>query len=180
VIATDIIHRLLHSRSEDSTLFRNVGKHWPTAEASDPRSRNSDKNIFYKCLTGHYVNLTDRGMACIWVKVKCVTAVLFFVVIGGEREGLPALPLHSPAVRCTCQVLNASTHMWVTSGPTHIYSFPQLCHSNKTHGIRPQNSRDKLAHLKAFPSIVVKQAPHLQNSAKTSMDVWIRTVGMCF
>ena len=33
---------------------------------------------------------------------------------------------------------------------------------------------------KPFPPIVGKQASHLQNSTKTNVDVWNRTLGMCF
>jgi hypothetical protein len=40
-----------------------------------------------------------------------VTVMLFIVVIGGEREALPALPRHPTAVRCTYPSLNTSTQM---------------------------------------------------------------------
>jgi hypothetical protein len=46
--------------------------------------------------------------------------------------------------------------------------------------VTPQNSQDILPHWKTFPSIVGKQASHLQNSAKTSVDVRDRTMGMCY
>jgi hypothetical protein len=40
-----------------------------------------------------------------------VTVVLFIVVIGGDREVLPALPRHPTAVRCNYTLLNTSTQM---------------------------------------------------------------------
>jgi hypothetical protein len=44
-------------------------------------------------------------------EVLGVTLVLFIVVIGGEREGLPAVPRHSTAVRCMYKLLNTSTQL---------------------------------------------------------------------
>jgi len=56
----------------------------------------------------------------------------------------------------------------------------QLCSQNKNSLQISQISRDILAHWKTLPPIVGKQASHLQNSAKTSVYVRNRTMGMCY
>jgi hypothetical protein len=65
------------------------------------------------------------------------------------------------------------TSLWLTSNLEE----PR---GKETQATRPQNSLYILAHWKTFLPIVWKQASHLQNNAKTSVDVRNRTMGMCY
>jgi hypothetical protein len=79
------------------------------------------------------------------------------------------LPIH--------RIYKYSIHLFFSF---NSYSTPYLekPRGNKTQATGSKKSGDILAHWQTFPPIVGKYAPHLQSSAKTSVDVRIRTMGL--